>query len=173
MEKLSRYAGKGWILENFALFGFKLRKGNPQKLTYSLDYQTNPDEEYFAFFQESGWSHVCSAGNEMHIFSAPPGTKPIYSDQATLVEKYAHEQRRTGKFSVFSLILTLFFFTLTFLAKYQVLPDVMSYIRYPLAILSMVLLTFSGLPYLAYRRKVKKLASISSPEYNSKTNQWQ
>lgn len=158
MEKLSRYARKGWILQDFALFGFKLKKTTPQNLAYNLDFHTNPDEEYFAFFKAAGWTHVCSAGKEMHIFSAPIGTKPIYSDQTTLVEKYEHEQSKFGKYSAVSLVLTVLFFALTILSNTQQLPDIVSYISLPLALISLVMLIFTGMPYFAFVVKVKKLS---------------
>lgn len=69
MKKLSAYASKGWILNGFALLGFSLKKGEPQNIVYSLDYQKDADKEYFAIFEEAGWKHVCSAENEFHVFS--------------------------------------------------------------------------------------------------------
>src|SRR5699024_1009621 len=63
MKKLSKYAKKGWILEGFAPFGYRLQKGEPATIQYSLDYQMDADEDYFAYFEAAGWSHVCSSGN--------------------------------------------------------------------------------------------------------------
>ena len=51
MEKLSKYAREGWLLEDIVCgFFYKLRKGKPQNIVYSLDYQSNADEEYFSIF---------------------------------------------------------------------------------------------------------------------------
>ncbi|HZG73628.1 MAG TPA: DUF2812 domain-containing protein, partial [Chondromyces sp.] len=85
MKKLADYAKQGWILEGFAGLGYKLKKSEPQNIVYSLDYQQEADQEYFSYFETAGWSHVCSAGKEIHIFSAPAGTEPIYSDRETTI----------------------------------------------------------------------------------------
>jgi cytochrome c oxidase subunit IV len=108
MDKLGKLAAEGWLLEGFAFLGFRLRKGQPQQLVYSLDIQDvreNERREYAETFRASGWQFVCSAGN-MHIFSAAPGTLPIYSDQSSLREKY---KEAIGFFKWASLILWLLF----------------------------------------------------------------
>ncbi|SHE93959.1 Protein of unknown function [Seinonella peptonophila] len=158
MRQLNEYAKQGWLLEGFAGGGFffKLKKGTPQEVQYNLDYQVNVDEEYFAFFQEAGWKHICSTGH-IHIFQAPINTKPIYSDQSTLIDKYEHVASFTGKYAFFSLLLTLLFGVLLKLSFMFQIPSVISYICIVLMLLSVVLLVFTGLPYLAYLRKRKKL----------------
>lgn len=90
MEKLSKLAEEGWILDSFAFLGYKIRKGNSEKIVYSIDYQVltlEEQEEYFSIFEDGGWTHVCSQGN-IHVFSAKPGTQAIYSDTNTMNEKY-------------------------------------------------------------------------------------
>lgn len=39
MKKLSDMASKGWLLDSFAVMGYKLRKAEPRNVTYSLDYR--------------------------------------------------------------------------------------------------------------------------------------
>jgi hypothetical protein len=41
LQKLSDYAKKGWLLDRFAFLGYTLKKGEPQDLQYSLDFQEN------------------------------------------------------------------------------------------------------------------------------------
>lgn len=92
MNKLSRLAAEGWILESFAFLGYYVRRSEPQQLTYAVDYNKVSDSDradYCDIFEASGWTHVCSE-ERIHIFSAPIGTKPIYTDTDTKVEKYAH-----------------------------------------------------------------------------------
>ena len=110
MKKLSKMAAKGWLLESFAFAGFTLRRGEPQELIYCLDVQTlsaDEKEEYDETFRAGGWQPVCSVEN-MHIFSAAPGTKPIYSDQNSLQEKYirANVMFRRGS-TIFGLLALL------------------------------------------------------------------
>src|SRR5665648_40036 len=57
MEKLSKLAEEGWILDSFAFLGYKLCKRNVEKLIYSVDYNDPPhaeQEEYLQIFREGG-----------------------------------------------------------------------------------------------------------------------
>ncbi|MBW7454600.1 DUF2812 domain-containing protein [Paenibacillus sepulcri] len=90
MDRLSRLAAKGWILESFAFLGYRLRRSEPQQLTYCVDYnQVNERDmtDYVELFEAGGWHKVCSS-ERIHIFSARKGTAPIYTDNDTHYEKY-------------------------------------------------------------------------------------
>lgn len=90
MEKLRRFSLKGWHVSDFKFMGYTLEKGESSDYIYSVDYRSlreDEDEEYFDFFSSSGWSHTASKG-DIHLFRAHPGTRPIYSDRDTSVEKY-------------------------------------------------------------------------------------
>ena len=154
MQKLSQFAKKGWMVERFTNFGYKLVEGEPKDIEYSLDYQKGADEEYFLFFEEAGWSHVCSIGNEIHLFSAPAGTKPIYTDTQTTIEKYEREKKQMGKSALPFLISTIVFMYLSTIGWGVELIGVVMWI---LGTLSLVFLVFPGLPYLAYQYKLMKL----------------
>jgi hypothetical protein len=82
MKKLSRMAKEGWILKEMSLSRYKLVKGKPKEIVYSMDYKelSKDDNEYFEVFQSSGWEHMCSFG-AYHFFSAPPETVPIYTEK--------------------------------------------------------------------------------------------
>ncbi|GLY09155.1 DUF2812 domain-containing protein [Pseudobacillus badius] len=115
MKKLSKMAEKGWILHSFAPMGYTLHKSNPRHLIYSLDYQYVPKEEledYYDVFRAGGWQPVCSEGN-MHIFSAAPGTRPIYTDRSTVVEKYKQAKGGIGKAVVFLFAVTIILYAAT------------------------------------------------------------
>ncbi|WP_243526729.1 DUF2812 domain-containing protein [Bacillus pseudomycoides] len=90
MEKLRRFSLKGWHVSDFKFMGYTLEKGESSDYIYSVDYRSlkkDEEEEYFDFFSSSGWSHIASERN-IHLFRAHPGTKPIYSDRDTSIEKY-------------------------------------------------------------------------------------
>lgn len=90
MEKLRRFSLKGWHVSDFQFMGYTLEKGESSDYIYNVDYRSlkeDEKEEYFYFFSSSGWSHIASEGN-IHLFRAYPGTKPIYSDRDTSIEKY-------------------------------------------------------------------------------------
>ncbi|WP_257128294.1 DUF2812 domain-containing protein [Priestia megaterium] len=136
-----------------------LKKGEPQDLQYSLDFQENADDEYFLLFKDAGWQHVCSEGNAMHIFSAPPGTKPIYSDIETIIDRYKREKHFVGKAALSILAAMVFLLLLDVMSLYGWLPEALGTISEILLAISTVILVFPGLPYLAYQRKLKKLSN--------------
>ncbi|ASA20465.1 DUF2812 domain-containing protein [Paenibacillus donghaensis] len=105
MNKLSQLSEQGWFLERFALFGYRLRRAPAHKLIYCLDMrrlEAGEREDYLEIFAAGQWQHVCSGG-EFHIFAAEPGTAPIYTDTATLLDKYT-QIFRTSKLLAFSLL---------------------------------------------------------------------
>ncbi|WP_077212880.1 DUF2812 domain-containing protein [Bacillus dakarensis] len=154
MKILAQYAKKGWMVERFTNFGYKLVVGEPKNIDYSLDYQKGADEEYFLFFEEAGWSHVCSIGDEIHLFCATAGTKPIYTDTPTTIEKYEREKKQMGKSALPLLISTIVFL---FLSNIDWGFELAGVVMWILGTLSLVLLIFPGLPYLGYQYKLMKL----------------
>ena len=101
MEKLRRYSLKGWHVSDFKFMGYTLEKGESTDYIYSVDYRSlkeDEEEEYFDFFSSSGWSHIASEG-DIHLFRAHPGTKPIYSDRDTIVEKHENSIASMKNFS--------------------------------------------------------------------------
>ncbi|MEC2076215.1 DUF2812 domain-containing protein [Metabacillus fastidiosus] len=153
MKKLSKLAKEGWVLEGFAFLGYKLRKIESCNIDYSVDYQKNPDDDYFTYFEAAGWSHVCSSGKEIHIFSAPAGTKPIYSDQETTIEKYEREKKSFGKYTLCFFISTVFLFLLANLSGYGWLGTALKIV----CMFSSIGLVFTGMPYIGFSLKLNNL----------------
>lgn len=90
MEKLHHYSLKGWHVRDFKLIGYVLEKGESNDYIYSVDYRSlheDEKEEYFELFSSAGWTHIAS-DDDIHLFRANAGTKPIYTDKDTSVEKY-------------------------------------------------------------------------------------
>ncbi|WDW07213.1 DUF2812 domain-containing protein [Priestia aryabhattai] len=159
LQKLSDYAKKGWLLDRMVFFGYELKKGEPQDLIYSLDFQKHADDEYFMLFEEAGWQHVCTTGHATHTFSASPGTKPIYSDIETIIDKYKREKHFVGKAALSILVAMVFLLLFDVMSLYGWLPEAVGTISEILLAISTVILVFPGLPYLAYQRKLKKLSN--------------
>ncbi|RUL48818.1 DUF2812 domain-containing protein [Lysinibacillus antri] len=157
MKKLAEYAKEGWILEKIAGLGYKLRKGERKDIEYSLDYQKEVDDEYFALFEAAGWSHVCSVGNEIHIFSASTGTKPIYTDRPTTIEKYEREKKQMGKSALPFFISTVVFWLLGIFSNPGWASESITNLFQVLGLISLAILIFPGLPYLSYQFKLLKL----------------
>jgi len=156
MEKLSKLTEEGWILDSFAFLGYKLSKRNSEKLIYNIDYNDLPhteQEEYFEIFKAGQWTHVCSQG-WIHVFSAIPGTQPIYSDPLTMREKYKRAMTSCR-------ILTLVFSLLASAsAVLQLLFDHDLAIVNALGWLSFILAVPSLMTYMAFvirLRRVKKV----------------
>lgn len=115
MLKMGELAQQGWQLESFAFLGYRLRKAEPQDLIYEMDYHVVRKADmknYVDTFTAAGWSHVCSAGS-IHVFSARPGTTPIYSDRNTSYEKYNRITRSAGMVTLIFAILAVVGFGLT------------------------------------------------------------
>ncbi|GIO22676.1 DUF2812 domain-containing protein [Oceanobacillus sp. J11TS1] len=109
MEKLRRFSLKGWHVSDFKFMGYSLEKGESSDYIYNVDYRSlkeQEEEEYFDFFSSSGWTHVASEAN-IHLFRAHPGTKPIYTDQETTVEKYRRPSSSIKNFAISLVLLTV------------------------------------------------------------------
>lgn len=108
MDKLRRYSLKGWHVSDFSFMGYTLEKGENKDYIYTIDYRSlhaDEQDEYFDFFFNSGWSHVSSSA-DIHLFRARPGTKPIYTDPDTTIDKYEHLSGSMVKFAASLFILT-------------------------------------------------------------------
>lgn len=156
MNKLKKYAKEGWILQDIVGgFFYKLKKDKPKDIDYSLDYQCEVDEEYFSIFLEAGWTRVVSIGNEIHIFSAPEGTKPIYSDRESEVDKYVRVKMQTKKGMIYSLIATIILAALLVISAMAIRPIFL--VVFSLFIVSIFVFIFNFMPYLAYNYRLNKL----------------
>ncbi|WP_428912160.1 DUF2812 domain-containing protein [Niallia sp. Krafla_26] len=108
MEKLHRFSLKGWHVSGFKFMGYTLEKGESSDYIYSIDYcslKEDEKEEYVEFFSSSGWTHVDSEG-DIHLFRAHSGTKPIYTDRETTVEKYKQSSSSMNKLAIPFVLIT-------------------------------------------------------------------
>lgn len=89
MNKLSKLATEGWILESFEKLSYKLRKDEPEDVVYCVDFNEDKDDEksYLELFENTPWEYVCSCEG-YYFFKAPVGTKPIYTDKTSKSLKY-------------------------------------------------------------------------------------
>ncbi|OCA87779.1 hypothetical protein A8F94_08010 [Bacillus sp. FJAT-27225] len=160
MEKLENLARKGWTFDKFYFLGYKLKKSSPQDLQYAIDYRKEADQDYFAYFAEAGWRHEGSSGDYIHLFSAPKGTAPIYTDKPSILEKYENEKSSMGKAALITLLINIciaavysFVITLDFFHTYESTIKIVFAI---VQLLAVICLVFTGLPYLGYVYRVKK-----------------
>ncbi|KGE17177.1 DUF2812 domain-containing protein [Paenibacillus wynnii] len=159
MKKLSNWASKGWLFESFGFLGFKLRKGEAQNLVYSIDYNTlqaNELQDYYDTFRAAGWEAVCSLSN-IHVFSAKPGTVPIYTDRATSYDKY---NRAIVNFKWSSLLfglLTLIGFAAYYYSDNYGLGIALTQVLLIFATLCLMIALPSAMVYCAYRFRKMRL----------------
>lgn len=156
MKKLQKLAKQGWILEGVCMpiLSYKLKKGEPQNLEYTLDYQSNYDEEYFSIFKQSGWNLVVTMGDQMHIFSAAEGTKPIYSDSKEQIEQYLPLTKECGKGAVIASLTMVLLFSLVNI--FDISGWKLKFLTL-LSIINMVAFVFTFLPYLGYKYRISKM----------------
>lgn len=130
MKKLRELSLKGWHVRDFKFMGYTLEKGISTDYIYSVDYRTLREDEYdeyFEFFSSSGWMHITSEGN-IHLFRAAPGTKPIYSDRETVVEKHDNlgSSMKWGTISAFLLTVLLWVGTFMSTGTLQLVLSIMA-----------------------------------------------
>lgn len=162
MQMLSEYASKGWILCKFGFLGYKLKKAKSEQLQYSLDYRNSPDKEYFLYFEEAGWHHVCSIGNTLHIFSAPEGTKPIYTDSVTESEKYIIQYESIKKVAIPSLLCSILLIALVLIAKHNYIPDIYRIIFGIILMPTSIIAAISTVTCISYYFKINEATKVST-----------
>jgi hypothetical protein len=155
MERLALEAKKGYVVEKIG-FRYHLRYQGPQDLIYAMDYQDQPGDDYFELFKASGWDYVDSL-SYVHLFKAPTGTKPLYSDIETTIIKYMHELRRVGRYTAGAILYTL-------VISFLISPWLINLDQPGLEILALILLTsgllltvFTIIPFFNYWIRVNKL----------------
>lgn len=154
MIKLKRLAQQGWILDGITPFFYRLKKGKPQNIDYSLDYRSDFDEEYFAIFEYAGWVHRATIA-DMHIFSAPEGTIPLYLDFAEQSEQYLPIIRQTAKGSALSFLVLIL---LGIHHRFGSLIPWVSHLLMALLIVAWVVFVFNFMPCIGYALRRKRMA---------------
>ncbi|HDX9578147.1 TPA: DUF2812 domain-containing protein [Bacillus pseudomycoides] len=92
LQMLQQRAQKGWRVVSFKAGLYTFEQAKPEDVIFNFDFQDVPDtefSEYMNLFEESGWMHVSSHAG-IHLFKAPMGTTPIYTDTST--KKSRNEQ---------------------------------------------------------------------------------
>jgi hypothetical protein len=160
MEKLEKLARKGWVFDRFYFMGYKLKKSAPKDVQYAIDYRKGTDSDYFAYFEEAGWKQEATSGDYIHLFSAPKGVAPIYTDKTSILEKYESEKKSMGKAAFIALLINIvilaFFYFFTTLPTFSTNEFTIKTVFAILQILGIIILVFTGLPFLGYLYRVRK-----------------
>ena len=105
----------------------------------------------------------------MHIFSAQAGTKPIYSDCESEIDKYTRIGNWTGKGTIYSLIVAIALICLL-VASVNFLRSAFLII-FGLLIIDICMFVFNYMPYLEYKARIKQIkkdGECKSEAVNSK-----
>ncbi|MFD3450360.1 DUF2812 domain-containing protein [Microbacteriaceae bacterium 4G12] len=92
LRMLQQKAQKGRRVVSFKAGLYTFEQAEPEDVMFNFDFQDVPDAEfveYINLFEESGWTHISSHAG-IHLFKAPIGTTPIYTD--TFTKKSRNEQ---------------------------------------------------------------------------------
>lgn len=158
METLSKMAAKGWILKRFAFLGYQLEQGAPEDAIFSIDYRDLKDEEraeYIEIFEIAGWSHVCSEAGT-HLFKAAPGTKPIYSDKESSVDKVFRQGKYLVPLFVFCLLLSAVAYTISHVTE-GIMQSIFHYVFLASIVLTFpVMLTAAAVVYHYLTAKIRR-----------------
>ena len=158
MRKLKKLAQKGWRLTGSKYLCYQLEKSEPEDLDFATDYLDEPDEEYFLAFEKAGWKHALSVAH-VHIFSAPAGTTPIYTDRSSEIQKLQNQEKFFKKPAfVFSLLLVM-----AFVIEFYLIPSTgwLNFV-WTMVITALIIATvFTMLPYVAYKIRRRRLEKQS------------
>lgn len=113
---LREMALQGWFLTGAPLFSYSFEKGEPQDVTFRIDFRTfkNKDDfaDYVQMFADSGWQHIGgtkNTGTQYFVQTGGNYNDDIFSDNRSKAGRYL----RTSKMW-FSLLLpySVLFFSL-------------------------------------------------------------
>ena len=86
LHELEKQAKEGWILSECTMFHLILKKDVPKNIQYAVDFppiKKGEEDEYFRYFEETGWHLACKNGC-FYIFYADRNAAPIHTDRELL-----------------------------------------------------------------------------------------
>jgi hypothetical protein len=92
LHRLSQWAAEGWQVVEVRRMCVVLERTSPARVEFALDYQRNPDGEYFELCRTAGWTHVVSLSQSIHLFNAPIGTRSMFSAHDSTTVLRAQQQ---------------------------------------------------------------------------------
>lgn len=100
VERLERWLEEresgGWHLASINGSGlvFTFERGEPRRIAYRIDYQTQPGEDYRLLFEDAGWA-LAGSGAGWYYWRMPhTGTRPeIFTDVESLIGRNRRQMR--------------------------------------------------------------------------------
>ena len=94
IEKIEKYledmAKNGWHLKevSHSLLVFHFVEGEPRKTSFSVDYRSKEDKEYFAILEDAGWQCLGKGAGWFIWRQEYTNNKPkIYTDKQSLIDR--------------------------------------------------------------------------------------
>lgn len=158
MKRLNELSKEGWMLSGFSYLSYELKKEEPKEYIYCMDSQkVENKEEYIELFKDGGWEYIFNYG-DMYFYKALPGTKAIYSDKASLSEKYSYIATQMKNVILMLAALTLALIPISMIGetyiKVKLIKDILKWI----IILSPACIIPLSVCYLTLKNKYKRIA---------------
>lgn len=154
-NKLKELAKDGWIVTKIEGLFYVLDKKEPQQVDYAIDYQDQPNDEYFELNEAKGWKKVASL-EYIHLFKAKAGTVPLHTSINSKLLVLNRERKRFINYSK----ITLPAFLITALANLLLQPADSIFVGILLLIglsATSIGLIYTILPLIGYTNQLNKL----------------
>lgn len=151
MEKwLENLESEGWNLfqVDFSGIRFKFKKDIPESIRYSVDYQTEIDDDYISIFQEDGWELSWSGGGGWYLWrKAYTDIRPeMFTDHRSLIDR---NNRMTRVLAPLFIMIVVIFILLLLLNRRIYTPLIIIYT------LIITLYSFIFYQILKFNKKLK------------------
>lgn len=147
MELFRKMANEGYHLCGVDGLWYKFEKGEPKDYIFSHTAVKNPDEDYIAYFIDTGWEPILLLPH-LQVFRALPETEPIFTDNETIADFYKGEMQKFSRYSIYTTL--LFALCLYFSTK---LRNIYSLVFY---IIGLVPFVFTVMPFFGFLYHYKK-----------------
>ena len=159
MKKLNELSKEGWMLSGFSYLSYELKKEEPREYIYCIDSQKVENrEEYIDLFKDGGWEYVCNYG-DIYFYRALPGTKEIYSDKASLSEKYSYIGNQMKNVIIVLVAIAMGLIPILMIGDSYIKLNFIKEILEFIIIISLAFSLSFTVCYLTIKYKVKKLSN--------------
>ena len=158
IKKLNKLSKEGWMLSGFSYLSYELKKEEPKEYIYCIDSQKVENrDEYIELFKDGGWEYVCNYG-DIYFYRSLPGTKEIYSDKASLAEKYSYMGNQMKNLVIILIALATVLISIVMIGENYIKWNfIKSILEFGIIVSLAFILPFT-VCYLTIKNKVKKLS---------------
>lgn len=133
---------------------WKFEDGPAEDVIFDSAQEPHPSPDYFEIFEAAGWTHVYSLG-DYHFFKAPPGTKPVHSNEESKREELRRNVKEFARYAA----ITVAVFVLALLGLRQV--DWPEWAEMTVIIVLMIPVVYTVMPLCGYLFRLRDSKSRS------------